>query len=555
MAFSPDSKLIATAHPFGRVRLWDTASGKMTRTVSTSGVDLAGLLFMPDGKCLLTRTARTISALEVATGKKLFPWEGHHDSVNFLNFSGDDRRLVTVTGIGRDSIRYPSEVITWERATWRPSARSTNETLDLEESLAISLDNTLAAHDSEEGRVTLTDVATKKPLRLFEGSYKNILHEFGRFSPNHRVLMLSTREKDKFEHLFFEVGSGKYLGRIPGSEHPLVFSPDDRLVAWFDVNDQRLYVAEVAGGKRRAMDWAPKKELFDVHTPALVFSPEGDFLATWDYKGSDVFIWRVATGKEVLRIPSANINRITLAWSPTGRMLAGGRGTDKGDTIDLVEASTGLVRRTLPGHRANLASLAFSNDGRLLVSGSVDTTALVWDVYGSTGKATRDLTTDSLGGNNATESQAAIASLIQRPDKAVSLLREKLVPAVKPKPEHVKQLWADLDNEDFTVRAQAVRSLSEMGDMAAPLLKELLAGKHSAEQRRLGEESLKAVQDEQPTSPVVLRSLRSIEALEVIGTPDARALLETLAKGAEESRQTREAKSALKRLARREAKP
>lgn len=52
-------------------------------------------------------------------------------------------------------------------------------------------------------------------------------------------------------------------------------------------------------------------------------------------------------------------------------------------------------------------------------------------------------------------------------------------------------------------------------------------------------------------SPENLRRIRAIEVLEHIGTADARAVLQSLAKGAAESRSTQEAKTALERLARR----
>jgi hypothetical protein len=45
-----------------------------------------------------------------------------------------------------------------------------------------------------------------------------------------------------------------------------------------------------------------------------------------------------------------------------------------------------------------------------------------------------------------------------------------------------------------------------------------------------------------------LQAVRAVEALEHIGTPEARKLLETLATGAPEARQTRDAKAALRRL-------
>ncbi len=55
------------------------------------------------------------------------------------------------------------------------------------------------------------------------------------------------------------------------------------------------------------------------------------------------------------------------------------------------------------------------------------------------------------------------------------------------------------------------------------------------------------------TRPGLLRSLRVMAVLEDIGIPEARRLLEELAKGTPESRLTREAKATLQRLQRRAA--
>jgi hypothetical protein len=50
-------------------------------------------------------------------------------------------------------------------------------------------------------------------------------------------------------------------------------------------------------------------------------------------------------------------------------------------------------------------------------------------------------------------------------------------------------------------------------------------------------------------TPGQLRSLRAVEVLERLGTPEARTALEDLARGTPEARQTREAKASLDRLA------
>jgi hypothetical protein len=50
-----------------------------------------------------------------------------------------------------------------------------------------------------------------------------------------------------------------------------------------------------------------------------------------------------------------------------------------------------------------------------------------------------------------------------------------------------------------------------------------------------------------------IRESRALEVLELIGTPEAKQLLETLAKGPEDAPFTRECKAALARLARKDA--
>ena len=75
-------------------------------------------------------------------------------------------------------------------------------------------------------------------------------------------------------------------------------------------------------------------------------------------------------------------------------------------------------------------------------------------------------------------------------------------------------------------------------------------------QERLVRFRLRTILSQAPglvTAPETLRSLRAIEVLEHIATPEARQLLARLADGAPGAWQTREAKAALERLERKPA--
>src|SRR5262249_44645841 len=120
------------------------------------------------------------------------------------------------------------------------------------------------------------------------------------------------------------------------------------------------------------------------------FSPDGKAVASSSFDG-DLFLHDVATGKQPRRFVRAPgmrpdwVNILAVAFSPNGKMLASAESpftSREGASITLWEGSTGRVRLRLAGHQGDVNALAFSPEGRTLISGSTDTTALVWDVLG-----------------------------------------------------------------------------------------------------------------------------------------------------------------------------
>jgi HEAT repeat protein len=112
--------------------------------------------------------------------------------------------------------------------------------------------------------------------------------------------------------------------------------------------------------------------------------------------------------------------------------------------------------------------------------------------------------------------------------------------------QQVRRWIADLDSNQFAVRAAAVKELEKLGEQAVPALRQALAGQPSAELRKQAETLLGGLS--RVSSPEVLQRLRAIQVLERIGSPEARQVLERLAGGAPAARETRDARAALERL-------
>src|SRR5262249_27449720 len=133
------------------------------------------------------------------------------------------------------------------------------------------------------------------------------------------------------------------------------------------------------------------------------------------------------------------------------------------------------------------------------------------------------------------------------PEFAVPLLRQRVRPAEGPEPERIAQLVAELDASRYAAREQAARDLARLGELAAPALRDATHASVSAEVRKQARQLLDAITYQAPTGER-LRTLRALEVLERIATPEAVALLKDLASGAPASIPTLSARAALQRL-------
>jgi hypothetical protein len=236
-------------------------------------------------------------------------------------------------------------------------------------------------------------------------------------------------------------------------------------------------------------------------------------------------------------------------------MLAWGGWRDP--TVHLIELATGKERHGFVGPSGRVLTLSFAPDGKRLVAGYDDTTAVVWDLTGRlrepsawgqplTAAGLNDVWT-ALAGDDAPAAFRMVQKLAGSPKGALPVLRERLQPVPVPDAKHVARLITDLDSTVFLTRERAAKELDRFGEAVLGPCEAALAGKPSLEVRRRLE-TLKAKYAEPWRSPERLRILRALEALELCGTTEARALLTVLANGARGASLTHHAQAALKRL-------
>jgi RNA polymerase sigma factor (sigma-70 family) len=524
LAFSADGKVLAQAMG-GVTRLRDAATGKPIRERLGLPSFVVVVRFTPDGKRLLAscRGGQT-GAWDPLTGEPLSPLSGTPEE-----FAGDaDTGMLLGTALspdGRKAARVDGKGVlhVWDPTSGKVWCRIQDPAVANDQA-DFSPDGKLLAIKHQDNVVRIWDTLT--------GKSKESLPEVGTtwslpqghvFSPDGRVLASAASSKDKSEIQLWEIATGKDLGTLAWQDNSFpqsfAFCPDSKcLIAAHTSQHPQKAVKDHDIGLR-LWELASRRELRRFKAPVSVFSR-------------------------------------AIQVSPDGKTLAAAAN----DTVVLWELASGKERGRFPGHRDTVWSLAFSPDGRLLASGSVDYTALVWDITGlgadskrlpiSTRQAEMERLWKELSSEDGIRAYRSMWRMVAAGQPSVSFLAERLQPE-KPVEEARLNRWiADLDSEQFKVRKQAYQELEERSEMAEAALRKALAGARSPEaQQRLA--SLLHKVEAHIWSPKQLLALRATEVLEHIGTVEANQVLQTLANGTPEGRLTQEAKASRERLAKR----
>jgi WD40 repeat protein len=150
-----------------------------------------------------------------------------------------------------------------------------------------------------------------------------------------------------------------------------------------DLCRTRQFQPEISNPGFGSLAWGYK----GMFISAQALSPGGQYLAcAAGHENGRIHVFNISTGKEIdlpqghtATIPSLRASISALAGSHDGTILASGGGDGQ---VWLWDVPAGKPLRKCLGHEGPVTSLAFSADDQTLVSGSDDTTALVWDLRG-----------------------------------------------------------------------------------------------------------------------------------------------------------------------------
>ncbi len=486
---APDSKRLATAGTDGMVRMWDVATGQEQWAFAMHRAAAMVLAFAADGRTLAVGSP-VLRLIDTATGKEQRPPFGHVSGVASAAVAPDGRTIATG---GEDHIQL------WDATTGRPIRRLAGHDRNVSvlqfahdgrSLLSAGVDKTVRVWDVRTGtQQRRIEVAGAEPRPLAvtrDGNTAAVAHRDGSIG-------------------IADLATGKERARLPTAKESAAgtaFAVGGRtLIVW--QRDHGVRVWDWPAGKqvRHFAFWDPPDRAVppggtgdrrDLPYAAAV-SPDGRFIAYGSQGPSFpikvkqyLAIQEIATGK-TLRVVEAPLPEGVglMVFSPDGRSLAVSGGQP---AIHIMEFTTGKERLRLDGHKGRVVSLAFAADGRTLVSGSEDTTALVWDVCRTQRAkhvpldreaAWRDLATD-----DAAAAYAAMCRLAVAPKEAAALLGERVKPIAAPAAKRLAKLIADLDSDEFDVRAAAQRELERLGERAVGACRAALRTARSLESRR-----------------------------------------------------------------------
>jgi WD40 repeat protein len=560
ITFAPDCKTLLTTSQSGKVILWDVKTGKLRHRFHDNLEGPPASAFSANGKLMMASGGTFRINYDGTIGKRVESPNLGSYFVDHLAYSPDGK-ILAGAGDGR-------RICLWDTETAKViEPDETKGHLTAVRSVAMSSDGKVVATGSDNAR--LWDAVTGKLLRTFETPDWLAAADLSR---DGRLLMAAEIVGGM---RLWDVETGKVLWKIPRQDegNRLAIMTSDRRVLSLGKDDGYVQGWQPSTGKEvTAFTVQEAERAFLVLDEKI--TPDGRRLVVRNNEGA-VCVWDVTRAVEIARFVTGD-DVLGCALSNDGRTLAL---ASSENSIDLFEVLTGKKRAVvkgtgpshelafspddrvlltadnekymmrlwdlrggvellkLKGHDGPCCAVRFSADGMRLLTGSLDGTALLWDIRKGVARpgpqrklnnAELDERWNDLAGDDAMAANNAIQDLCDAPDASLEFLASRLKAPTVAGGKRIARLIANLDSEDFTTRQSATDELANIADEAEPYLRKAIEVASSLENRKRLNDLLQKLKS-RGNSPRQRRILRGVEVLERIGNDESRKLASRVA--------------------------
>lgn len=330
LVFSPDGRLLATGtFRSNTIKLWETATNRKLRDLSSSGQTAPGLApsiaFSRDSRLIAASAAdNSVKVWDVNSGREVLSLSGPQGTISagfgvyFIGFASNNR-LVTVSDAAR----------VWDLSTGRElrtlelSSPATSGYTGSEGGMAISPDGSqfVMLEDDAEVQARVIDLSSGREVRRVKLSDKHVDTISFAFAPDGRVLAAGIVDK-RLKLWDLTAKKDQDLGQTTKDYSQVKFSRDGRLLALSENYVVKIW--DVASGRELTQLKVPNSGAFVSQADAFVaFSEDGKRIATGGFD-TDTIIWETETAKRVSNLTGRTNMAYNVAFSADGTQLTSG---------------------------------------------------------------------------------------------------------------------------------------------------------------------------------------------------------------------------------------